>query len=357
MSPIGEDHVYVVPIKEVHSNQDMDKWTKSDAYQEFVGFIESLNAAVKGKTLSAPLTRSPVVTSMVDMIEGMDKLIDDTPLIDQPQRFGNKAFATFYHKLVDQIKPLLTSALPEKFHSAINEISVYVTESVGNSTRIDYGSGHELSFVMFLYCLFRIGALDCNSVDDRAAAVLVIFNRYLNLVRKLQTKYKMEPAGSHGVWSLDDFQFVPFIWGSSQFAGNPRIEPSQFADESLVEQLASEYMFMGCIQYILEVKSGPFYEHSNQLYNISGTQSWQKVNQGLIKMYKGEVLGKFPVVQHMLFGSLLSISEFDATKKGMSMSGPNAAGRGIRHGPNLEGQGLAALRNLPPPPTLKPPET
>lgn len=52
--------------------------------------------------------------------------------------------------------------------------------------------------------------------------------RYLKLVRKLQVTYRMEPAGSQGVWSLDDFQFIAFIWGSAQLIGNSQQVFSSF---------------------------------------------------------------------------------------------------------------------------------
>nr|CAD7419973.1 unnamed protein product [Timema poppensis] len=213
---VSEDHQYTTPRRAVTSAEDMDIWKESEAYSEIVGFIIALNEAVKGKPLTIDCLLAEVPRNLLELLNKLDLWLEETPPVDQPQRFGNQAFRTWFDRLKRGALELLQRALPEQFHRAVPEVMFYLVEGFGNSTRIDYGTGHELAFLMFLCCLFKIGAL---KPPDQEAVVTKVFNRYLQLVRKLQLTYRMEPAGSHGVWSLDDYQFIPFIWGSSQLIG------------------------------------------------------------------------------------------------------------------------------------------
>lgn len=78
---------------------------------------------------------------------------------------------------MQQAEELLKTNLPEEYHKSVAEITDYLVESFGNATRIDYGTGHEMSFCMFLCCLFKIGAFKEN---DCVAVVNKVFQRLLS---------------------------------------------------------------------------------------------------------------------------------------------------------------------------------
>ena len=162
------------------------------------------------------------------MLETLSKWIEEIPPIQQPQRFGNKAFRDWTARLKENAESLLKECLSNleatlegELAAIVDEVSSYLCESFGNETRIDYGTGHEMTFLMFLMCLYKVNAA---RQEDSKTIINKVFHRYILLVRKLQTTYNMEPAGSHGVWSLDDFQFLPFIFGSSQLIGLKKAE-------------------------------------------------------------------------------------------------------------------------------------
>ncbi|KAK2120429.1 hypothetical protein P7K49_001815 [Saguinus oedipus] len=257
------------------------------------------------------------IEKLLALLNTLDRWIDETPPVDQPSRFGNKAYRTWYAKLDEEAENLVATVVPTHLAAAVPEVAVYLKESVGNSTRIDYGTGglkalsaskshqefakylqrigaaggrglivsmltllggalitdldsgrpkqsqsfswttvnvgHEAAFAAFLCCLCKIGVL---RVDDQIAIVFKVFNRYLEVMRKLQKTYRMEPAGSQGVWGLDDFQFLPFIWGSSQLIDHPYLEPRHFVDEKAVNENHKDYMFLECILFITESANG-----------------------------------------------------------------------------------------------------
>jgi serine/threonine-protein phosphatase 2A activator len=106
--------------------------------------------------------------------------------------------------------------------------------------------------------------------------------------------YNLEPAGSHGVWGLDDHSFLPYIFGSAQY-GRPITEneptptegsidgapdPHHITRRFTVEQERSKNMYFSAIGFIYDVKTGPFWEHSRTLYDISGVKAgWSKINK------------------------------------------------------------------------------
>lgn len=59
----------------------------------------SLNDSIKGKSLSYPVEESLAIQNMVSLLNILDNMIDSTPPIKQPQRFGNQAFRHWYNNL------------------------------------------------------------------------------------------------------------------------------------------------------------------------------------------------------------------------------------------------------------------
>jgi Phosphotyrosyl phosphate activator (PTPA) protein len=68
---------------------------------------------------------------------------------------------------------------------------------------------------------------------------------------------RLEPAGSHGVWGLDDYHILPFVWGSAQLLNHPYIRPKNSTSSEILEGYSDEYMYLSCIKFVTQV-GGPF---------------------------------------------------------------------------------------------------
>ncbi|KAI3433441.1 hypothetical protein D9Q98_003255 [Chlorella vulgaris] len=324
-------HAFVPAGKRIHTAEQLKQFLGSDTARDFVCFVLALNEAVKGKQLSDRCEESEAVGKLLALLDTLGRWVDEIPPAAHSLRYGNPAYRTWSARLAEQAPQLAASVLPPELQAAAVELAGYIANSFGDAPRIDYGTGHETTFCALLYCLAKLGVV---GTDDAQALVTRVFARYLQLMRKIQTTYWLEPAGSHGVWGLDDYHFLPFVWGSAQLVGHPFIKPSSIQSGEVLDGYAGEYLYLAAVKFVKQVKKGPLQETSPMLIDISGIPSWPKVNSGMVKMYQAELLAKFPIMQHFLFGSLLDFQPGAAPRRagGAASDAEGSAGSGTGGG-------------------------
>jgi len=358
------------PKRFIFNDVDMEAWKKSPIKQDLLRVVGAMgkscahSASQFDYNPEQPLVGlSPAMASLHGSLRQMLEWLetDIPPLEDSAAkggapfiRFGNPAFKTWHARLeqrsLNMVKEMYaihqqsTTATEEEgisleqasergYQAAaaavdgnansndeclplLKEMSCYLHDAFGHPIRLDYGTGHESSFMVALYAACKLGWMDETtavagehqtpqppSMDKLKATTLSIFHAYLQVTRQLQMKYRLEPAGSHGVWGLDDYHCLPFYFGACQCQApvSPNDEhieempvPSDITHEPMRKRYSKTLLYFGCMDYICTLKRGaPLFECSPMLYDISQTcPSWSKVAGGLMKLYEGEVLNK-----------------------------------------------------------------
>jgi hypothetical protein len=197
-----------------------------------------------------PCRPSQVIISLESFINETREWVAEFPPLQQPMRFGNKAYRQWHERLQQRIVSYLSQLLSSlnsdtPLLSHLTELSAYLSDSFGNERRIDYGTGHETNLALFFLCLFKLQIV---TREDLPALVLRVFVSYLRTMRELQNIYYLEPAGSHGVWGLDDYHCLIYVWGAFQvrqtLTGPSSLHPPCLSSPSSHSLMDSSWVMM-----------------------------------------------------------------------------------------------------------------
>ena len=171
-------HTFIKPTKKINEGQDVDHFLTSKAYSDIGLFVMQLNIAMcprkDGSTgtprtwmIDSPIELSQPVERIKELLQKVEAIIEEAPPDTGPRRFGNVSFRKWYEIVESRTKDLLQTYLPVEVTnystsdagaaSALDELTSYFLGGFGSSQRLDYGTGHELSFLAFLGSVWKLG--------------------------------------------------------------------------------------------------------------------------------------------------------------------------------------------------------
>jgi serine/threonine-protein phosphatase 2A activator len=179
-------HDFLLPSKRIYEGHDLPKFLTSRAYADIGLFVMQLNVAMCPRKehgspkvlqwqLDSSVPSSETVRKLQELLQKVDAIIEEAPPETGPRRFGNASFRKWYVILESRVRELLQMYLPANVLnfsskseevSALDEVIPYFLGGFGSSQRLDYGTGHELSFLAFLGCIWKLGGFSEGYTQD-----------------------------------------------------------------------------------------------------------------------------------------------------------------------------------------------
>ena len=305
--PVKKNYEFCLATKIGNKPDLMPKFLKSPAFKDIVNFLYNIQNKIKGIKLSdiPPKSNNKCLSNFENLFNSLEELYIKFPPKEGNEKYNIPVFKDFHTYLVQNYENIMMNSVLKLENIPKNlvlELKSYFIDSFGNPSRMDYGTGHELNFLCFLFVLYKA---DLYTENDFPFLALNIFFKYVIFMRKLQTNYVLEPAGARGVWGLDEYQFIPFIFGAAQLINNKEITPKGILDDEILKTYKNEFIYLDCVDYIKSVKTGASFGHyAPILESITNAKNWEKIAKGLVRMYQDDVLGKIVIIQHFYFGSV-----------------------------------------------------
>lgn len=187
-------HIFTTPSKKINESQDVQTFLSSKAYVDIMTFLLQLNRSMfplknpDGSIQTWPLNSEAVefsapVRQLQQLLAKLEEILEEAPPDLGPRRFGNVAFRKWFQIVEGRADELLEGCLgPEVLQqtgdgtTAKEELKAYFLGSWGSAQRLDYGTGHELSFLAFLGGIWKLNGFPQTTpgVEERAIVLGVV---------------------------------------------------------------------------------------------------------------------------------------------------------------------------------------
>lgn len=154
----SNDEPELIVKRKIRKFDDLKHWMTCTGYQDLTSFIRQLNMFATAKHDGFSNLDSIKHVKLIELRNLLDTLsakVDEIKPFseDKNQRFGNKAYRVWF----EEMQTLLDNFFKQFDEENSKELKFYLEDSFGNKQRIDYGTGHELNFIIFLMGFYKLG--------------------------------------------------------------------------------------------------------------------------------------------------------------------------------------------------------